>query len=46
MVVAARVAKLNGLDEKGYRLLVKEGDEAGQDIGHFRIDVMSNEEAA
>lgn len=45
MVVAAKVAKLQGLDKKkGYRLMVNEGDEEGQNIGHFHILVISNEE--
>src|SRR5438128_9020613 len=41
VIVAARtVAKKLGLEEKGYRLVVNDGDAAGQTVHHIHVHVL------
>ena len=40
MMVAARVAKQEGLEAGGYRLVVNNGEDAGQSVFHLHIHVL------
>lgn len=40
LVVAAKVAKQFGLDEKGYRLVINNGREGGQEIQHVHMHLL------
>ena len=39
-IVAAKVAKQEGVDESGYRLVVNVGTDGGQVIGHLHMHLM------
>ena len=40
----AAVVKNNGLDEKGYRLVVNSGEIAGQAVHHLHVHILSGRE--
>ncbi len=40
LLVAARVAREQGLDERGYRLVTNVGVDGGQTVGHLHIHVL------
>ena len=40
LVAAAKVAKQFGLDEKGYRLVINNGHEGGQEIQHVHMHLL------
>lgn len=40
VVVASRIAVVEGLDRDGYRLVVNCGDAAGQTVGHFHLHIL------
>lgn len=37
---AAKVARIKGIDETGYRLIVNTGADAGQTVGHLHVHVL------
>ena len=39
-VVAAQVAKAEGIDESGYRLIVNCNDDGGQDVFHLHVHLL------
>lgn len=43
VVVASRIAAEQGLAERGYRLVVNCGDEAGQTVGHFHMHILGGQ---
>ncbi|MSP78447.1 MAG: histidine triad nucleotide-binding protein [Dehalococcoidia bacterium] len=40
LVVAAKVAKQEGVAESGYRLVVNQGEHSGQEVPHLHIHVL------
>ena len=40
MVAAAEVARLEGLEQAGYRLIINHGDDGGQTVHHLHAHVM------
>ncbi len=40
MLVAAEVARLEGLDARGYRLIVNDGSDGGQSVDHLHVHVL------
>lgn len=40
VVLATRIAAEQGLAERGYRLVVNCGDDAGQTVGHFHLHIL------
>lgn len=40
MVVATQVARAEGLDESGYRLIVNQGSDGGQSVFHLHLHVL------
>ncbi|RLT41745.1 MAG: histidine triad nucleotide-binding protein [Chloroflexi bacterium] len=40
LVVASKIAAVEGLDSGGYRLVVNCGDNAGQTVGHFHLHLL------
>lgn len=40
MAAAAAVARAEGLEERGYRLVVNSGPEAGQSVDHLHVHVL------
>jgi len=40
MWVATRIAKTEGLDESGYRLIVNQGSDGGQSVFHLHVHLM------
>ena len=40
MSVVAKVAKIKGLAERGYRCMINTGDDASQSVRHFHVHVM------
>ncbi len=40
IVTASKVAAAQGLAERGYRLVVNCGDDAGQTVGHFHLHIL------
>ena len=40
MLVGARVAASEGIDESGYRMLVNQGSDAGQLVDHLHLHVL------
>ncbi len=40
MIVAGKVAKTMGLDEKGYRLIINQGQQAGQLVPHLHLHLL------
>lgn len=43
MLAAARVAKEQGIGEKGYKVITNTGDDGGQIIHHFHLHVVGGE---
>ena len=39
--VAAKIAKQEGIDESGYRLLINSGADGGQDVMHLHMHLMA-----
>jgi histidine triad (HIT) family protein len=37
----AAIVKKNGLDEKGYRLVINSGEKAGQSVNHLHVHILS-----
>ncbi len=40
MLVAAEIARREGIDESGYRVVINQGAEGGQTVDHLHIHVM------
>lgn len=40
MAAAAAIAKQEGLEEKGFRLVVNTGGDAGQSVGHLHLHIL------
>ena len=40
MITAGKVAKIMGLDEKGYRLIINQGQQAGQLVPHLHLHLL------
>ncbi len=40
MVVATEVARAQGLDESGYRLIVNQGSDGGQSVFHLHLHIL------
>ncbi len=40
LVAAAEVARLQGLEEEGYRLVINTGRDGGQTVGHLHVHVL------
>lgn len=43
IVTASRIAADQGLAERGYRLVVNCGDDAGQTVGHFHVHIVGGQ---
>ena len=43
MVVVAKTAKQEGLDEGGFRVVVNDGDDGCQSVNHFHIHVIGGQ---
>lgn len=41
--VAKKIAKMEGMDESGYRVVVNAGPDAGQSVPHFHAHVLGGE---
>ena len=39
--VAAELARAEGVEEKGYRLIINQGADAGQSVPHFHVHVLA-----
>lgn len=44
LVVASRIATQEGLDEGGYRLVVNNGPDAGQEVPHLHMHILGGGE--
>ncbi len=44
LVVASRIATQEGLDEGGYRLVVNNGQDAGQEVPHLHMHILGGGE--
>lgn len=40
MLVAAKIAKEQGLDSRGYRLVINHGADAGQSVFHWHVHII------
>jgi len=40
IVIAKKLAKQEGIDEKGYKLLIRTGKEGGQEVPHIHLHLM------
>ena len=45
LVVASRIAAREGLDEGGYRLVVNNGPDAGQEVPHLHMHILGGGDA-
>ena len=43
MLQAARIAKEQGIDESGYKVITNIGDDGGQIIQHFHLHIVGGE---
>ncbi len=46
MSLATEVARELGLDEKGYRLVLNQGQDGGQSVGHLHVHVLGGRRMA
>ena len=41
--VAAQIARAEGLDQSGYRLIINQGEDAGQEVDHLHLHILGGE---